>query len=169
MYANLRRHAQHLASFVVVERPGKAKIRPTGPVALSAWELDCHGTSASAVQVSRHLWSSVAVGSWTVRRRKSCAGEQLNVHRNDHQHDHHKRTGRKYENYAGDAHEDVVPACLSSPFLQREPGPGRTITGGRIVQACPGHASVRAIEIDHRASRHLLQQAYCYAECRNRR
>jgi hypothetical protein len=29
MCANLRRHAQHLALFVAVERPRKAKIRPT--------------------------------------------------------------------------------------------------------------------------------------------
>jgi hypothetical protein len=93
---------------------------------------------------------------------------RLNIHRNDHQHDHQKRTSRKHENHAGDAHEDVVPACLSSPFLQREPAPRRTIPRGRIVQARPGHASGRAIEIDHRVSRHFLQQAYCYAECRDR-
>ena len=31
MSANLRRHAQHFASFVAVKRPRKAKIRPTSP------------------------------------------------------------------------------------------------------------------------------------------
>jgi hypothetical protein len=44
--AGLRRLAQHLASFVAVERSRKAKMRPTNsPVSLSAWELDCHASA----------------------------------------------------------------------------------------------------------------------------
>jgi hypothetical protein len=40
---DLRRLSHYLASFVTVERPCKAKIRPTRQsAALSAWELDCH-------------------------------------------------------------------------------------------------------------------------------
>ena len=60
MRANLRRHAQHLASFVAVERPSKAKIRPASPVALSAWELDCHALVTGTFQVNRHYWLSVS-------------------------------------------------------------------------------------------------------------
>jgi hypothetical protein len=45
-----------LASFVAVERPRKAKIRPTnGPVSLSVWEPDCHTLRAMMLQVSLSL------------------------------------------------------------------------------------------------------------------
>ena len=49
-FANLRGHAHHLASFVAVERPRKAKVRPASPIAPSAWELDSHASLTSALQ-----------------------------------------------------------------------------------------------------------------------
>jgi hypothetical protein len=58
--AGLRSLAQHLASFVAVERPRKAKIRPTSsPASLSVWELDCHASLTTAPQVGWHLRLSV--------------------------------------------------------------------------------------------------------------
>jgi hypothetical protein len=65
MGAYLRRLAQHLASFVVVERSRKAKIRPTSPVALSAWELHCHASLTIVPQVRHHL--KLSVGNCQVR------------------------------------------------------------------------------------------------------
>src|SRR5262249_40906712 len=51
MRAYLRRLAQPLASFVAVERPRKAKMRPTSPVTLSAWEVDSYHAFTTAPQV----------------------------------------------------------------------------------------------------------------------
>ena len=60
MLAGLRRLAQHLASFVAVERPRKAKIRPTNSqVALSAWELACHILPTMVFAAQRFFSSSV--------------------------------------------------------------------------------------------------------------
>jgi hypothetical protein len=59
MRDNLGGHTQRLASFVVVERPRKAKIRPNSQVALSAWELDCHASLTTVPQLRGQLGLSV--------------------------------------------------------------------------------------------------------------
>jgi len=62
---------------------------------------------------------------------------RLTMRRNDQGNDHQDRGGRKYEDHGGDAHEDPVLACLPLPLLQRDPGSGRTIARGRIVEVDP--------------------------------
>jgi len=53
--ADLRRLAQRLASAITVERPCKAKIRPTAQqAALSAWELDCAPRMPATTRVAAH-------------------------------------------------------------------------------------------------------------------
>jgi hypothetical protein len=34
----------------------------------------------------------------------------------EHDHDHHERNSRKYQDYGGDAHEDPVLACRCRSF-----------------------------------------------------
>jgi methyl-accepting chemotaxis protein len=90
-------------------------------------------------------------------------GVRLNMRRDDHEHDHHERSSRKYQDYGGDAHEDPVLACHPLPVLQRNSRPGRTIARGRIVQhdsLGPAAPPPRATEPNHDASRHLLLPAY---------
>src|SRR6266852_1964824 len=65
--------------------------------------------------------------------------------------DRQDRGSRTYQDYTGDAHEDPVLACLSLLVPQREPGSGRVIARGRIVQVdTPASARAkRAAEINH--------------------
>jgi hypothetical protein len=83
------------------------------------------------------------------------------VRRDDQGDDHQGRSGRKYQDYGGDAHEDPFLACLLLPVLQRESGSGRMIAGGRIVQVDPPASARanRAAEINHDASRFLQPDA----------
>ncbi len=75
----------------------------------------------------------------------------LAMRRDDQGHDHQDRSSGKYQDYGGGAHEDPFLACLSLPVLQREPGSGRMIARGRIVQVDPPASARadRAAEVNH--------------------
>ena len=66
--------------------------------------------------------------------------------RHDHQaNDQDERSGTKYQNYREDVLEHPVLACYPLPLLQRHPGPGRMIAGGRIVQVESSAAPAQAV------------------------
>jgi hypothetical protein len=88
----------------------------------------------------------------------------LMMRRDDQTNDHDDRSGRKYQDHREDVLKDSVLACYPLPVLQRHPGLGRMIAGGRIVQvessAAPAEAvswvPSRATNPNHHASRRPL-------------
>src|SRR5690349_9521847 len=56
------------------------------------------------------------------------------MRRDDQANDHDDRCGRKYQDHREHVLEDPVLARYPLPVLQRHPGPGWMIAGGRIVQ-----------------------------------
>jgi hypothetical protein len=67
------------------------------------------------------------------------------MRRDDQTNDQDDRSGRKYQDHREDMLEDPVPACYPLPVLQRDPGLGRMIAGGRIVQVESSAAPAQAV------------------------
>jgi hypothetical protein len=89
----------------------------------------------------------------------------LAMRRDDQGDDHQDRSSRNYQDYGKDVQEDPVLACLPLPVLRREPGSGRMIARGRIMQIDASGLprirprSARATEPNHHASRFLQPDA----------
>ena len=121
----------------------------------------CPAWERSSVGVRRRPRLAVAIVTHLVTRSLGESAAALLVRRDDQADDHDDRGGRKYQDHREDVLEDPVLACYPLPVLQRHPGPGRMIAGGRIVQvespAAPAPAVrwlslSRAANPDHHAS-----------------
>jgi hypothetical protein len=70
----------------------------------------------------------------------------------DDEHHYHERTSRKYQDYAGDAHEDPVPACPFVAAPSTEVCVWADDIQGEDRAGAPAARLRRTIEVDHHAS-----------------
>jgi hypothetical protein len=99
------------------------------------------------------------------------------MRRDDQADDQDDRSGRKYQDHREDVLEDPVLARYPLPVLQRHPGLGRMIAGGRIVEvessAAPAQAvswvPSRAANPNHHASRRRCGQCNAAQDARKDR